>query len=128
MRVLLDTHTFFWSVMDVGKLSANAKAVLEDERTEVFVSVATAWEIAIKVGKAKWPEAADLIAQFETQLQTANLKLLQITVPHVRHAGLMVADHRDPFDRLLAAQAQIEDLTLVTTDPRLSRLGAQTLW
>ena len=114
--------------MDVGKLSTNAQSVLQDQSTDVFVSVATVWEIAIKVGKAKWPEAANLLADFETQLATAGFQLLPITVAHVRFAGLMATDHRDPFDRLLVAQAQIEKLPLITTDLKLGMLGAKTLW
>ena len=73
--------------------------------SDVYVSVASAWEMAIKVGLGKWPEAVELVAEFESQISSEGFRLLPITVPHVRAAGLMQAAHRDPFDRLLAAQA-----------------------
>ena len=128
MRLLLDTHVVFWAVMASSNLSPIARAALEDVGSEVVVSVVSAWEIAIKVGLGKWPEAAGLIANFETETTNAEFDMLQITIAHVRTAGLMQSPHRDPFDRLLAAQAQIEGLTLVTADAKVQTLGAQWLW
>ena len=132
MRLLLDTHVVFWAVMASSNLSPIARAALEDVGSEVVVSVVSAWEIAIKVGLGKWPEAAGLIANFETETTNAEFDMLQITIAHVRTAGLMQSPHRDPFDRLLAAQARIEGLTLVTADAKaqnlVEALGAQWLW
>ena len=128
MKLLLDTHALFWWVVEQDKLPQRVFAAIEDDGNEVFVSIATAWEIAIKVGQGKWPEAAGLINSFERELATAEFHALPITVPQVRMAGLMQSPHRDPFDRLLAAQAQIEGLTLVTADAKLASLGAPTLW
>ena len=90
--------------------------------------MATAWEMAIKVGIGKWPEAAALVDDFEAKIALPGFRLLPISVPHVRAAGLMQSPHRDPFDRLLAAQAMTEGLTLVTADTRLAALGAAVLW
>ena len=95
---------------------------------ELFFSVASALEIAIKVGGKGWPEAKALIDDFEAALGVEGFFLLPITIPHVRLAGLMSAPHRDPFDRLLAAQATIEGLTLVTADAKVQGLGAPWLW
>ena len=128
MRLLLDTHVVFWATMKVPGLSPKAIQQLESENNEVFVSVASAWEMAIKAGLGKWPEALPLIAAFEESLASANFRLLPLTVGHVRTSGLMQHPHRDPFDRLLAAQAMIEGLTIVTSDSTVQGLGAPWLW
>jgi len=94
----------------------------------VHVSVASAWEIAIKVGQGRLPEASEILANFEAALQAEGFALLAITVAHARTAGLLASEHRDPFDRLLASQAIVEGLTLVTADPKLHSLGAPCLW
>lgn len=124
MKLLIDTHILFWAIMDVPRLPSKVKNALEDLDNEIFVSVASAWEMAIKVGIGKWPEAANLVRDFEAELATAQFELLPISLDHVRAAGLMQATHRDPFDRLLAAQARLDGMTLVTTDPKLHGLGA----
>jgi PIN domain nuclease of toxin-antitoxin system len=102
---------------------------LSGDPDTVHVSVVTAWEIAIKVGQGKWPEARWLIDNFEREMAAEGFRLLPIEVSHVRAAGLMQAAHRDPFDRLLAAQAVAEDLTILTSDHRaLAQLGPACLW
>lgn len=94
----------------------------------VHVSVATAWEIAIKVGTGKWPEAAALLDNFEREVAAEGFRMLPIEVAHVRAAELSGSTHRDPFDRILVAQAVIEELTLVTSDRRLAGLSTRCLW
>ena len=89
MRSLLDTHAVFWAIMARRNLSPIARAAIEDDSNDVFVSVVNAWEIAIKVGPGKWPEASGLIANFEAEIATAGLELMAITADHVRAAGLM---------------------------------------
>ena len=128
MRLLVDTHTVFWSVMSPSQLSPVARHALADKRNAVFVSIASAWEMAIKVGQGKWPEAKALLDNFENEMAAAKFGLLPITLAHVRAAGLMQSPHRDPFDRLFAAQASIERLTLVNADARLGAFGAPVLW
>ncbi len=128
MRLLLDTHVVFWAIVDVDLLSKSAQLAIRAKNNEVHVSVVNVWEMAIKVGIGKWPEADVLVAKFEQEIAAAGFRLLPISVDHVRRAGLMVSPHRDPFDRLLAAQAEIEGLTLVTADAKLASLGAPTLW
>lgn len=124
MRLLADTHVVFWATMERARLSQAARAALESEENDVLVSVASAWEIAIKVGIGKWPEARDLLFDFERHMADAGFEVLPITVAHVRTAGMIAAPHRDPFDRLLAAQATIDGLVLVTADASLATLGA----
>ena len=128
MKLLLDTHTFVWSVLNTGRLSSTARDAITSADNTMHVSIASAWEIAIKVGQGKWPEAHGLIHEFEHHVDRAGFELLPISLAHVRTAGLMKSPHRDPFDRLLAEQALTEVLTLVTADTKLVTLGAPCLW
>ena len=128
MMLLLDTHAAVWALLGVPRLSPSARQAIEATDASVVVSVVSVWEIAIKVGLSKWPEATPLLETIEAQLERAQFRLLPITIPHVRAAGLMSSPHRDPFDRLLAAQAQIEGFTLVTADPKVQSLGAPWMW
>lgn len=109
-------------------LSSAAASAISAIDAVAYVSVASAWEIAIKVGAGKWEGARGLLETFSDQLAAESFLLLPISIGHVRTAGLISSLHRDPFDRLLAAQAQIEGLTLVTADPKLTSLGAPVLW
>jgi PIN domain nuclease of toxin-antitoxin system len=125
---LLDTHAFVWFALGDARLSAPARMAIEDPNMQSDVSVASIWEIAIKVGVGKWPEASLLLGNIEQRLAQVRIGLVPISVAHVLHAGLMQSAHRDPFDRLLAAQASIEGLTVVTTDQKLAGLGVPVLW
>lgn len=128
MKLLLDSHTFVWWIRGDPEPSRLAQSSIEQSEGGVFVSVASAWEIAIKVGLRKWPEATRLLDRFQAGLDAEGFTLLPIDIAHARHAGLLIHPHRDPFDRLLAAQAMIEDMTILTADPKLAALGAKTLW
>jgi PIN domain nuclease of toxin-antitoxin system len=128
VKLLLDTHVLAWAVLEPDKLSPAAQAALVDDVNTVLISVVSAWEVAIKVGLGKWPAAEQLLNSFEVELDEAGFELLPITVGQVRTAGLMQSSHRDPFDRLLAAHALTEGLTLVTADEKVARLGAPVLW
>ena len=109
-------------------LSKTVADLLTDENSQVYVSVPSAWEMAIKVGLGKWPEAAALMARFESELASVNFELLPISVEHARQSGVIISSHRDPFDRLLAAQAIVEGLELVTADAKLQSLGVPIVW
>jgi PIN domain nuclease of toxin-antitoxin system len=128
MKLLVDTHVLFWALSDQSKLSAVAALTLKNKDNEVYVSVATAWELAIKVGLGKWPEARPLIEGFDEEIERVDFRLLPILVVHARSAGMMILNHKDPFDRLLVAQAIVEGLVLVTSDAKLSGMGAPTIW
>lgn len=128
MKLLLDTHSVAWAILQVDKLSQPARQTIEEPSNQVHVSICSAWEIAIKVGLGKWPEAKVLLHTFEVQIEDAGFVLLPIKVAHVRVAGLMQGSHRDPFDRLLVAQASVEDLTLVTSDAKVRSMGVPCLW
>jgi PIN domain nuclease of toxin-antitoxin system len=127
VKLLLDTHIIFWWTTEPSKLSRSAKAAIRNRTSTVAVSVASFWEMAIKIGVGKWPEAAALVATLEIDMAIEGFSILPISVDNVRTAGLMRAAHQDPLDRLLAAQAQTENLTLVSADPKLAGLGAAIL-
>jgi PIN domain nuclease of toxin-antitoxin system len=128
VRLLLDTNALFWWLIDEAQLSLQAYDAIKAREDEVYVSVASAWEMAIKVGIGKWPEAQALLNDFEGLIRAESFRLLPLSVAHVRDAGLIRRPHRDPFDRLLAAQSMREGLTIVTPDAALNSLGAACLW
>lgn len=123
MRLLLDTHALLWWLADDPALSHDATAAIADPHSSVFVSAATAWEIAIKQALGKLEAPSDL----ERQLELNRFESLAITVSHASAAGTLPRHHDDPFDRMLVAQALAEGLTVVTRDPRIGRYGVPTL-
>jgi PIN domain nuclease of toxin-antitoxin system len=129
MRVLVDTHVFFWWLTDDKKLSDLARRVIADENNEVMVSAVVAWELATKVRFFKWPEATDLAVNIDRIIAENGFTPLPITVAHARVAGFLAARHRDPFDRMLASQAQVEIIPLLTVDPIFATaFNTQVLW
>jgi PIN domain nuclease of toxin-antitoxin system len=128
MRVLLDTHTYFWWETNNPKLSAAARQSIAAADAEVLVSAVTAWELATKARFGKWPEAAEVAADIHAALQAEAFEPLPISLEHARVAGFLTSSHRDPFDRMLAAQAQVEGIPLVTADPVFRDLGVRVLW
>jgi PIN domain nuclease of toxin-antitoxin system len=127
MMVLLDSHAFFWWTSDDPRLSRRAFDAIASE-SNVYVSAVVAWEIAGKVRTGKWPEARTLAERFFDVIAEDGFAALPITLEHAHRAGSLPGLHRDPFDRMLAAQAEIEDLTLVTADPAFRAFGTRVLW
>lgn len=128
MRLLLDTHAFLWWLADDQRLSKRARALLGTVENELFLSSASAWEIATKHRIRKLPDAASLLADFTSVLVVQHVSPLAITLEHALEAGRLPADHRDPFDRMLAAQSRLEGLPLVTNDRVFADFAAETLW
>ena len=127
MICLLDTHAFLWAVMQPGGLSSKVRKLLENPATDIVVSAATAWEIATKYRLGKLP-AGPVIANIDEVARRLDARWLAINHAHAARAGTYPQAHRDPFDRLLAAQAEIEDLTLVSRDRALRQFGVDLLW
>ena len=125
---MLDTHVLFWWLTERARLSSTALSAISHQGVEVCVSLVSAWEMSIKIGAGKRVEATPVLNDFEKHLAAEEFRLMPISLDHVRRAGLMQSPHRDPFERLLAAQAEIEGLTLVTADARLASLGIPVLW
>lgn len=128
MKLLLDTHAFVWWLDDNAKLSVTARAANCDEDNDVFVSAASAWELATKVRKGKLPEAVRLVATFHDLLASEEFEPLAITSGHGLLAGGLARGHNDPFDRMIVAQATSEQMRVVTVDPAIAKLGASVIW
>lgn len=119
MKVLLDTHLILWWLADSPSLSGEAREVICAPENTVFVSAASLWEIWLKenLGKLRLPP------DFEQKLEAESFESLPLTAAHARRVALLPWHHRDPFDRMLAAQAQVEGLTLLTADPVMAAYG-----
>ena len=128
MNLLLDTHALAWWLLDDTRLSTRVAGLIADAETNVFVSAVSAYEAALKHRLGKWPQAAPLAGAFEQIVSAEGFKLLPVTGRHAARAGFFDAAHRDPFDRILAAQAEIEELTLATNDARFADFGTRTVW
>ena len=128
MRVLLDTHTLLWATLSPSFLSRKASTIIADELNVIFVSAASAWEIATKVRLGKLPGAETLERDFLEVMARAGYTLLAIDVESALRAGRMIAEHRDPFDRMIAAQALASDIPILSTDSRLDTFGIRRIW
>ncbi|CDH43575.1 MAG: type II toxin-antitoxin system VapC family toxin [Candidatus Competibacteraceae bacterium] len=128
MRLLLDTHTFLWFVLNDSKLSRVADALITDPSNDVLISPATYWEIAIKVGK----QTLDLFAPYDDfmmrGIQGNNFEILPIEPRHTSLLTRLPMHHKDPFDRLLIAQASYEGIPIVSVDSALDDYGVTRLW
>lgn len=123
MKLLLDTHVLLWGALRKKRLGPLATAAIEDPANDAFVSVVSVWEIEIKRGKGKLRIAAEI----EEALVGQSLKPLPVTFEHVLAVESLPRHHRDPFDRMLIAQAQVEGLTLVTSDRQIRGYPVATM-
>ena len=128
MRLLLDMHALVWWWTDDKRLPSAARSAIASADNAVLVSAASAWEIATKHRLGKWPEVAALLDGFDSNLRRSRFTSLPISQEHARLAGGLDGEHRDPFDRMLLAQARLEDLVLVTGDLVFLRYGATVVW
>ncbi|MGI8687570.1 MAG: type II toxin-antitoxin system VapC family toxin [Thermomicrobiales bacterium] len=132
MRVLLDTHACLWALQGDSQLSATASRIITDPGNESLLSVASLWEMAIKVRKGTLivNTGAQPFAQtILRDLRAARIGLLDIAPNHALAVSILpLSDHKDPFDRLIAAQAMIEGMPLVSRDTRLDQYGVQRIW
>jgi PIN domain nuclease of toxin-antitoxin system len=128
VRVLLDTCALVWFAVNDKQLTAKARAVLGSLDTEVFVSAASAWEISTKARLGKWPGAEELAADLVTMIRQLGFTELLITIRHAERAGLRQGPHGDPFDRMLIAQAQAENLPIVSPDRIFDDYRIRRIW
>lgn len=128
MRVLIDTHAFIWWNTEDERLSDGARRVMEDEASEIFVGVGSIWEVAIKVAKGRLEIPGDLETYVDERLAANRWVALSIDRRHVIRAAALPVIHRDPFDRILIAQAQLDDMPIVTTDAAITRYDVETIW
>lgn len=128
MRVLLDTHALLWWVLANPRLSSTAAAVLGDVATTIFVSAVSAHEIATKYRLGKLMVPARLAENLDQMVAENDWQSLPLSIAHGQLAGRLPGTNKDPFDRMLAAQALIEDVPLVTNDPAVAGFGAKVVW
>lgn len=128
MKLLLDTHTFLWWVGASAELSRKARTAVGSARNDCFVSVASAWEIAIKVSLGKLRIEGALDRFVPEQFALNGFQALPIDLKHTAHVATLPFHHRDPFDRLLVAQALVEGLGVVTADPVFAKYGVNRVW
>jgi PIN domain nuclease of toxin-antitoxin system len=128
MRALLDTHAFIWWVTNDPQLSANARNVIADSGNILFLSLVSAWEIIIKnkLGKLTLPEPVE--QYIPSRLSINRFESLPIQMSHVLQVASLPSIHRDPFDRILIAQSQVENLPIVTIDQLITQYLIQTIW
>ncbi|MCP9861253.1 MULTISPECIES: type II toxin-antitoxin system VapC family toxin [unclassified Cyanobium] len=125
---LLDSHVLLWWWFDPERLSGAVQALLVDPSSRILVSAASVWELSLKHHQGKLPELATAMADLPGLLQADGFQPLPISLAHGLRAGGYNQPHRDPFDRVLAAQAELERLVLLTADPQLSTFPCQTFW
>ena len=125
---LLDTHTLIWWMTSSERLPKKAKAAIEAEGAQVFASAVNAYEISLKHQLGKLDVAAAMLRNYEGDLSNIGIVELPVTTSHALAAGALDIPHRDPFDRLLIAQARVEGLTLISNEALFDRCGVKRLW
>lgn len=128
MQLLLDTHALLWWALDSKDLSKKARRAIADLDNQVFVSAATAWEIAMKFRCGRLPEAEAFVHSFSKNLRALGFTELAISVNHAQRAGLLPGNHKDPFDRMLIAQAQAEGFAIISNEKLFDTYHVPRLW
>lgn len=128
MKLLMDTHVLLWLLREPQRLSATVAAAIKDPGNAVLVSAASAWEIAIKVRAGKLDFDEDFLSDFAAKVAAMGFDPIVITAAHAIGAGRLSSPHKDPFDRMLAAQALAEQAVMATADPAFAFLGPQVIW
>lgn len=128
MTYLLDTHALLWWWSKPERLSPRVLSLVKDPENRLLVSAASAWEIATKHRIGKYPPGGRIIEEWSTRIQGDRFQELPVSSAHALRAGTLPGDHRDPFDRMLAAQGLLENLPVLSADPAISGLGAPRIW
>lgn len=128
MKLLIDTNALLWTMNGSRQLSRRASLAIQDLRNEAFVSVGSIWEAAIKYRSGRLPQASALLLDTAQVLSNLKFTPLPLQVEHAKLAGLLANSHKDPFDRMIAAQAILEGLTLVSSDAVFDSMAVTRLW
>lgn len=128
MKALIDTHAFLWWLTDDPQLPQNIRDIIADGNSELYFSAASCWEIAIKaqLGKIMLPDKPDVF--ISGQLTLNSIQSLPIQASHALHVFRLPALHRDPFDRMLVSQAQLEKMPIITADPMIALYQVEHIW
>jgi PIN domain nuclease of toxin-antitoxin system len=127
VRILLDTHVLLWWQTDDPRLSKKARTIIADPANRLVWSIASSWEIAVKIGIGKLRAAAPLSTLYSDIVSEFGAELLPITHAHCCRLATLPLHHRDPFDRMIVAQAQSEELPILSADPKLAMYGVETV-
>ncbi|MEW6186209.1 MAG: type II toxin-antitoxin system VapC family toxin [Thermodesulfobacteriota bacterium] len=127
-RFLLDTHVLLWWFFNDNRLSKKARQIISNRDNAVLISSASAWEISTKGRLGKLPGSESLVKDLPELIRKARIEVLPITLRHALLAGSLVNDHRDPFDRMLAAQTLLEELSLLTSDKAFDDFPVRIVW
>ncbi len=128
MSILLDTHTLLWFLLDDPRLSRKALEIIVEADGSIFVSPASLWEIAIKISLGKYALPAPFAAFWEEQFKTNDFTLLPIGISHAARIAELPFHHRDPFDRLIIAQSQVEGVQVISNDTIFDQYGVNRIW
>jgi PIN domain nuclease of toxin-antitoxin system len=127
-RLLLDTHAFIWWLAGDERLGVDAREAIGEGLESVFVSAATIWEIATKYRLGKLPGVSAVADDLAGAIESQGFIGLPVSIPHAQAAGALPGPHRDPFDRMLIAQAMLDDLVLVSNESAFDAYGVRRLW
>ena len=128
MKLLLDTHTALWLVNDYEKLSFKARDMLMDEMNTLYLSIVSVWEVAIKASIGKLPGFSGGTRTLMAQIEDMPIEILPISLRHTEAVEVLPFIHRDPFDRILVATAQVDDMTILTADEYIFRYDVLAVW
>ncbi len=128
MKLLLDTHIFIWYVLDIQKLSATVRALIDDEDNDILLSTASIWEMAIKQSTGKLSFILPFKEFIEQQLSVNKFNLLEIKIDHINVVATLPFHHRDPFDRLLIAQSIVEQIPILSADSAFDAYPINRIW
>ena len=128
MRFLVDTHVFLWAVLSPERLTDRARGAFADSGTELFISIATPWEMAIKAGIGKLANGAEILDDFENRVTASGYRILGASIKQMIRSGYLPRYHKDPFDRLLIAQALDLNVPILSGDAVFDLYGVQRVW
>lgn len=128
MRILIDTHIFIWYIQNSERLPRSIVKLINDGKNDILLSVASIWEMAIKQSTGKLNLGVPYTSFIEEQMRLNNIELLPIKLAHIEVITTLPFHHRDPFDRLLIAQALVEDIVIMSTDTMFSLYPVQRMW
>jgi len=128
MKYLLDTHAFLWFVSEDNRLSSKAQSIIKNSRNDIYFSAVSAWEMSIKIRLGRLSIEEELEPFIIKQLSENNFSTLSITIFHSIYTSKLPEIHKDPFDRMIVAQSQVEDMPLISKDKNIKKYKVPVVW